>query len=225
MTTSQESNNKKTRCMPALMIVVAMLPLMAIAIGDSSDPTFVYVNPKSCYHWHTATNSTMVLPVYFPRGASYATLSVNGTVQISGITTDSVTVNLPTPRCGASEEVYDLALAFDEGTVYTTRLGLLNGFSGCGDTGATRCITPYGDKAWGRVNGLAVIPVPCATTSLTVALNGGEPSSVNTGLDGSAGWCAITLSGATKADISAITLNEVLRSMLYGTSGFIMAIR
>lgn len=224
MTTCQETHIKRVRCLTAALTAAAMLPLMAVAAGDTSDPTFVYVNPNSCYHWHTATNSTMVLPVLFPPRASSATLSVNGTVQVFGITMDSVTVNLPSPRYGSREDVYELSLAFDNGKTYTTRLGLVRGYSESG-IGSTRCLVPSGDKAWGRVDSLAVIPVPYGTTSFTEALKGGVATPVETGLDGAAGWCAIKLSGFATADITATTPEEVLRARLYGLSGFIMTIR
>lgn len=213
------------RGLAALMVVMAMLPIMAVVAGDTSDATFVYVNPKSCYHWHTATNSTMELPVCFPPKANSASLSVNGSVCYSGITTNRILVSLPAPRRGLSEDVYDLALEFDDGTVYTARLGLINGYWGCGDTGSTRCITPVGDKVWGKVDGFAVIPIPYGTILFTSALDGGAALPVDTGLDGAAGWYAIKIAGMETADITATTPYEVFAASLHGTLGLIITIR
>jgi hypothetical protein len=43
-----------------------------------SDSTFVFIKPETSFFWHTATNSTMTLPVDFPEGATSATLVVTG---------------------------------------------------------------------------------------------------------------------------------------------------
>lgn len=218
----QKSAVSSSKRLAALFLVLALALLalpqqVSAATGDTSDPTFVYVNPKSCYHWHTATNSTMVLPICFPFGASSATLSVNGSIYASGITADSVTVNLPAPRFGLTEDVYELSLAFDNGKTYTTRLGLLKGFSDC-NTGLTRCIAPSGGRAWGKVDRLAVIPVPYGLSSFSVALNGGTASSVDAGLDGAAGWYAMMLSGRTTAELAATAPDESLAASLWGAA-------
>lgn len=225
MTACQGTHIKGVRGLTAVLTAAAMLPLMAVAAGNTSDPMFVYVNPKSCYHWHTATNSTMVLPVCFPSGASSATLSVNGAVQASGITTDSVTVNLPSPRCGSQEDVYELSLGFDNGKTYTTRLGLVCGYTES-DTGSTRCLAPSGDSAWGKMDSLAVIPVPYGTTSLTAALNGGIATPVDTGLGGAAGWYALRLKGGSTVDLAAETPEGDFVASLSGAStGFFLIVR
>ena len=74
--------------------------------GDTSDPVSVYVNPSSCYQWHTATNTTMTLPIPYPNCAHSASLSINGSVVASDISDAFTTVTLPAPRGGASEDVY-----------------------------------------------------------------------------------------------------------------------
>ena len=91
----------------------------------------VYLRPETSSFWHTATNSTMTLPVDFPFGASSATLTIAGAFgysqTIPDITASSVTVTLPEARMDgsspATEDVYDITLEFNDGTVQTAKLG------------------------------------------------------------------------------------------------------
>ena len=202
----------------------ALSALSALA-GDTSEAKFVWVNPESCYHWHTATNATMTLPVPFPDGASEATLSVNGSVVASGITTDFVTVTLPAPRADAAEDVYDISLSFDKGAPLSAKLGLVEGCRGTA-SGTTRVLAPSGTRAWGKTKGVAVIPVPYNTTSFTIALNGGEATETDTGLDGAAGWYALRLKGAATADLAAETPEGDLFASIKGDgAGFFLIVR
>lgn len=211
----------------ALRIALAAcaLPALSAFAGDTSEPAFVWVNPESCYHWHTATNVTMTLPVPFPVGASEATLSVNGSVVSSGITTDFVTVTLPAPRADAAEDVYDISLAFDKGAPVSAKLGLVEGCRGTA-SGTTRVLAPSGTPAWGKTKGVAVIPIPYNTTSFTVALNGGEATVTDTGLDGAAGWYALRLKGGIAADLEAETPEgDLAASLMGGGAGFFLIVR
>ena len=193
--------------------------------GAVSDPVSVYVNPSSCYQWQTATNATMRLPVPYPNGAHSASLSINGTVVASGITGAFTVVTLPAPRGGASEDVYDLALVFDNGETATAKLALIDGYSGTA-TGSTRVLAPAGTREWGKVKGVAVVPVPKGTTSFSVAVDGGEASAVDTGLNGAAGWYAIRLKGVSTAVLEAETPEGDLDADIYGSStGFILIIK
>lgn len=202
----------------------ALSALSALA-GDTSEAKFVWVNPESCYHWHTATNATMTLPVPFPDGASEATLSVNGSVVASGITTDFVTVTLPAPRADAAEDVYAISLSFDKGAPVSAKLGLVEGCRGTA-SGTTRVLAPSGTRAWGKTKGVAVIPIPYNTTSFTIALNGGTATETDTGLDGAAGWYALRLKGAATADLAAETLEGDLFASIKGDgAGFFLIVR
>ena len=215
------------RCRMEMMFSVFVAGALAMVAysGDSSEPSAIYVNPSSCYQWHTATNATMTLPVPYPNGAHSASLSINGTVVASGITTAFTTVTLPAPRGGASEDVYDLVLAFDNGETATAKLALIDGYSGTA-TGSTRVLAPAGTRAWGKVNGVAVGPVPKGTTSFSVAVDGGEASAVDTGLNGSAGWYAIRLRGVSTAALEAETPEGDLDADIYSSApGFILIVK
>lgn len=209
-----------------LLSVIAAGALAMVAYsGDVSAPVSVYVNPSSCYQWQTATNATMRLPVPYPNGAHSASLSINGSVVASDISDAFTTVTLPAPRGGASEDVYDLALAFDNGETATAKLALIDGYSGTA-TGSTRVLAPVGTRAWGKVNGVAVVPVPEGTTSFSVALDGGEASAVDTGLNGSAGWYAIRLRGVSTAALEVETPDGDLDADIYGSApGFILIVK
>lgn len=208
----------------AALAAGALSALSALA-GDTSEAKFVWVNPESCYHWHTATNATMTLPVPFPDGASEATLSVNGSVVASGITTDFVTVTLPAPRADAAEDVYAISLSFDKGAPVSAKLGLVEGCRGTA-SGTTRVLAPSGTRAWGKTKGVAVIPIPYNTTSFTIALNGGTATETDTGLDGAAGWYALRLKGAATADLAAETPEGDLFASIKGDgAGFFLIVR
>ena len=208
----------------AALAACALSALSAFA-GDTSEAKFVWVNPESCYHWHTATNATMTLPVPFPDGASEATLSVNGSVVASGISSDFVTVTLPAPRGGAAEDVYDLSLSFDKGAPVSAKLGLVDGCRGTA-LGTTRVLAPSGTPKWGKTKGVAVIPIPYNTTTFTIALNGGTATATDTGLDGAAGWYALRLKGAATADLAAETPEGDLFASIKGDgAGFFLIVR
>ena len=141
------------------------------------------------YFWRTATNNVMTLPVVFPDGADSATLAVTGlsyTASYPGITTNEFTLTLPPAGKPSEENVYDLTLTFNDGTVRFARLGLIQGLSPDAE-GVTRCIAPAQGKVWNTATDRAVLPIPYGTTSFTV--NGVEH---DTGLDGAQGWYALS---------------------------------
>jgi len=189
----------------------------ALADGDTSDPALVYLRPETSSFWHTATNSTMTLPVEFPIGASSATLTITGAFgysqTISDITTSSVTVVLPEATMGdkalATEDVYDFTLAFDDGTIRTGRLGLI---SGLGDgRGSTRCLAPASGRAWEKVRGHVAIPIPYGMTSFEI-----DGVSTDPGLGGAQGWYAFKLDPDVAASLSALVGEDAWSATLKG---------
>ena len=164
--------------------------LSAFPEGLTSDPTFVSLRPEESSFWTTATNSTMALPVDYPRGATSATLRITGlgidfTSSPVCRPCSSVSVALPPPSGRGAENVYDLSLSFDDGTVRTAKLGLIEGLTSDSE-GWTRCTTPKDGPKWNRFYTRAVLPIPYGTTSLTV-----DGDSVETGLGGAQGWFAL----------------------------------
>ena len=209
-------------CLSALFASVT-----ALADGDTSDPALVYLRPETSSFWHTATNSTMTLPVEFPVGASSATLTVTGAFNysqtINDITSSSVTVVLPEAvmpeNDPATEDVYDFTLTFNDGTVRTAKLGLI---AGLGDgEGQTRCLAPASGSAWEKVKGQVAIPIPYGMTSFEI--NG---TSTDTGLDGAQGWYALKLKSNVSASLSGLVGEDSWTALLKGAAtGFFLILR
>ena len=210
--------------MRKLMSVFAVLPLAAwcqIAAGPRSNVAFVEVAAGKSSFWHTATNATLSLPVEFPSLASSASLAVQG-VKYSrlyeGITRASLAggdfvLSLPQASTIAEENVYALTLSFDDGTVRTTRLGLLCGAYGTTRAG-TRCLFDTGSSAWRWADRPAVLPIPYGVE--TVSADGTD---VPTGLDGRQGWFALRLPGDGAAHTVSITDGETdYEAVLFGNA-------
>lgn len=167
-------------------LVCAATVSAAATATEVSEPTLIYVNPKTTSFWHTATNSTITLPVDFPEGATRASLVVEGVRyrrSYDDIAAAEFALALPAPTSPETENVYDLTLTFDDDarTVRRAKLGFVESFSP-GNEGVTRLRAPCAGEIWRR----AVLPIPCGTTSFTV--NGVE---TDTGLGGDQGWYAL----------------------------------
>ena len=170
--------------------------LLAVATpGEeiTSEPTFVFLRPETSSFWNTATNSTMTLPIDYPRGATKATLTVSGVGYAAktypDITESSFELELPVPDSPQNENVYDLTLTFDDGTVRTAKLGLIQGLSPDSE-GSTRCLAPAEGDVWNTIKKRAVLPIPYGTETFTMSVNGGTVTDVDTGLNGAQGWYA-----------------------------------
>ena len=207
--------------------LIAACAALSASASDRSAPALVYLRPETSSFWHTATNSTMTLPVDFPAGASSATLTIAGAFgysqTISDITTSSVTVTLPEATMidkePATEDVYDFTLEFNDGTVQTAKLGLI---SGLGDGhGSTRCLSPASGAAWEKANGQVAIPIPYGMTSFEI---NGTPT--DTGLGGDQGWYALKLKSNVSAALSALVGEDSWSATLKGAAvGFFLIFR
>ena len=132
------------------------------------------------------------------------------------------TFDLPPAESEDTENVYDLALQFDDdaNTVRTAKLGLIKGLSPDAE-GTTRCLAPASGNLWGKASKKAVLPIPYGTTSLSV--NGVETP---TGLDGAQGWYALRIKPGELYSLSLIA-NEVTyaASILGGGAGMMIIMR
>ena len=114
----------------ASLVGASLLAVASPGTEIESEETFVFLRPETSSFWNTATNSTMSLPIDYPNGATKATLEVKGVgydKTYSDITADSYEIELPVPDSPQTENVYDLKLTFDDGTVRTAKLGLIQG--------------------------------------------------------------------------------------------------
>ena len=192
----------------------------------TSEATFVFVHPETSSFWHTAPGSSVTVPLEWPAGAASATLVVKGLdyeKAYDGLTGDSFTFALPEATSAATENVYDLTLAFDDAakTTRTAKLGLVQGLSSDPE-GATRCRTPKTAKSWGKEkSGRAVLPIPYGTTSFTI--DGVETA---TGLDGDQGWFALGGIGSNGRLALALAADGVeSTATLFGCCGLLMIVR
>ena len=152
----------------------------------SSALTFIYVDTAESPFWRTATNNVVELSIDYPAGVSSASLSVTGaygySMTTNNLTSRLCTLTLPVATSPETEDVYDLALTFGDGTVRTAKFGVIAGISDQPE-GTTRCEPSASSVRWGRVHERAVMPIPYGTVSLSV-----DGVAVDTGLDGAAGW-------------------------------------
>ncbi len=205
-------------------IVGAAMASAAMASAElASDSAFIFVCPETSSFWHTAPGRSLTVPVEWPAGATAATLAVKGLgyEESYAVAGDSFSFSLPDAAGPETENVYDLTLSFDDGTVRSAKLGLISGLSPDPE-GATRCIAPQEARSWGRVNGgRAVLPIPYGVTSFTV---GGVETA--TGLGGAQGWFALGGIGSGGGQSLALAADGVESSAtLYGPTGLFMLIR
>ena len=179
------------------------------ARGDSqatSDRTFVFLRPEESSFWRTATNSVMSLPLYKPAAATVATLTVTGLgySMTTNVSTDFVTISLPEPVAPEAENVYDLTLSFDDGTVRTAKLGLVEGLRPPALGGSTRCRLATSGRQWQKAVKRAVVPIPYGTKSISVTKSTGGTAEET--LDGAQGWHAI--GGIVSGTTYGLALND-----------------
>jgi hypothetical protein len=181
-----------SRLIKQAMIGIMMIPSVAFGSGVSaiSEPTPIILDTDSFYLWHTATGGLMRIKWEFPLNATLAHLSVTGrTVKLSipDITDGFADINLPLPASARDEDVINLKLSFNDGSVKTSSLGLVRGFAGgSGVSTSTKCLASADSSLWKYAEKRFVVPVPQGTKSLMIA-----GDAVDTGLDGAAGWLAL----------------------------------
>ena len=178
----------KTKCMLAVMFALAIQSGWS-TVSDNS--ILVFAAPQRTRLWNTVPGGGVTLPVAFPPGATLAQLSVRGpgySQDYPDITTNAVKISLPTATDAASEAVYDLTLAFDDGSEQHARLAVIDGYD-LGSTGSTVCRLPKPSVRWGRSKSRsAVIPIPAGPRNLTV--DGIPAGEINA--DDSATWFQVT---------------------------------
>ena len=209
--------------MTAFAVGVALA--CAAFASDTGDALLLFKESGS--FWHTATNSTITVPLDFKDGATSATLTVRGSQYLrtyEGITTSEFTFSLPPADDVAHEDVYELSLVFDNGTEQKSRLGLPYGLMS-GATGETRCMTESSSR-WPNTYGNGLIPVPAAIVTLSV--DGSAVTDATPGFTGAQGWFALgkVEKGAT-VDVALSATAETFERTLIGAvlGGLMMVFR
>ena len=223
---SQEGENMIMTRKVASLVGASLLAVASPGTEIESEETFVFLRPETSSFWNTATNSTMSLPIDYPNGATKAKLEVTGvgySKVYENITSDSFDIELPVPDSPQTENVYDLTLMFNDGTVRTAKLGLIQGLSPDSE-GSTRCLAPSEGAVWNAVKKRAVLPIPYGTTSFTMSVNGGEVTNVDTGLNGAQGWYAFkpTTGDAVSFSLVANGLNYAATLLGQGDGFFVI---
>ena len=211
-------------------IVAAAVPFATFGATEiETDPCCVFLRPEVSSFWRTATNNVVTLPVRFPEGATSATLTVTGasySCTYENVPAGDFNLALPEPLTLEQENVFDLALSFDNGTVRTAKLGLVTGRISA-DEGSTRCIASKTSARWGRMRTRAVMPIPYGVTAFSVSVNGTEVSS-DTGLDGARGWYVldnVSLGDAVSLSLEADGVLSEADLSGRGDPNFMMLIR
>ena len=203
--TDQKGENMIMTRKVASLVGASLLAVASPGEEIESEPTFVFLKPETSSFWNTATNSTMSLPIDYPSGATKATLTVSGagyrTRSYPNLTDSSFELELPVPDSPQNENVYDLTLTFDDGTVRTAKLGLIQGLSPDSE-GSTRCLAPAEGEVWNTIRKRAVMPIPYGTESFTMSVNGGTFTEVDTGLNGAQGWYALRPANGDSVSLS-----------------------
>ena len=212
----------------ASLVGASLLAVASPGTEIESEETFVFLRPETSSFWNTATNSTMSLPIDYPNGATKAKLEVTGvgySKVYENITSDSFDIELPVPDSPQTENVYDLTLMFNDGTVRTAKLGLIQGLSPDSE-GSTRCLAPSEGAVWNAVKKRAVLPIPYGTTSFTMSVNGGEVTNVDTGLNGAQGWYAIKSATGDNVSFSLVANGMNYAATLLGQGdGFFVIVK
>ena len=209
-----------------IMVIAVGFALAGAAFAsDTGDALLLFKESGS--FWHTATNSTLTVPIDFKDGAASATLTVRGSTYqhvYEGITTNAFTFSLPSADDIAHEDVYELSLVFDNGMEQKARLGLPCGLM-AGTEGSTRCM-PESSARWPNTYGNGLIPVPADTTALSV--DGSPVTDETPGFTGAQGWLALgEVEKGTTVDVALSEGGQATQRTLIGAiiDGFMMIFR
>ena len=225
---SQQGGNMMIARKMAGVVGAAVVSVAVSAAELTSEPTLVFTRPETSSFWNTATNNVMTVPVDFPSGATTATLTVSGvgySATYANIAkgTDSYTFTLPAAVSPQTENVYDLLLAFNDGTERKAKLGLIDGLSPNAE-GTTRCLAPSNGRVWESVKGgRAVLPVPYGAEQISVTVNG-ETRTEPTGLNGAQGWFALGIKGGDEVSLSMIAGGLSYSASLHGALGVMLIV-
>ena len=188
------------------------------AVADESAVCAVVVKPEETAFWRTASNSTFEVFWEFPSSAGKATLSVVGMgseYTFADLTEKRIMLELPPPV--AAEDVYELALAFDDDSVQRCSLAVVRGARE--DAAATIDYASDSDLAWRRTKPRAVFPVPFGAERITV-------DGKDYALDGSAGWFGYVYpAGVAVSEVSLHAGGSVFGNSLIPACGLVLTVR
>lgn len=202
-----------------LLCAVALAGMAAFPASDTSSAASVFINTKSTSLWRTGVSATFDLPVEYPPLASSVDISVKGVryaSSIPGVTSAVQTVTLPAPESDSTENVYEITLAFNDGTTNRCAFALVRSQS----AGASCPVRLVSASRWSRISSRKVMPMP-EDCSLSI-----DAESVSTGLDGARGWFACPKMDAGEHEFALSGPDgDVFRTMLYAGPGCVISVR
>ena len=193
---------------------------VSLAVAMMAEATEVFMLPTSNIMWRTAPSPEFEVPVLMPYGASSATLVVTGhnyRREYTGIGDGQFCISLPAAESAIDENVYDLALTFNDPAA-TTRHAKLAVVQGASMEGTAEAAVGSEDAPnWRRVRSRAVLPIPYGARMLSV--NG---QSVPLDPADTPGWRMFTAVAGTSYDVQlADNASLMWEAMLIGfPSGF-----
>ena len=208
-----------------LVLIACIASALGLNAGTEagSASTFIYVDTAESSFWRTATNNIVELSIDYPATATSASLSVAGSYgysfETNNVAEGRFRLELPSATSPETEDVYDLVISFDDGTVRNARFGVIAGVSDRPE-GSARCECDGASPRWGKVRQRAVLPVPFGATALSV---GGE--TVATGLDGAQGWYAYGPLAVGSSETVCLTMPGGAFEILLRSVGSGMSIR
>ena len=206
-----------------IMLIAAFSGDVTFAVESAEVP--VYTDPDSTVLWRTFCSPTETIRWDFPEGASKATLTVEGVGYervYAGLEATEQQLDLPKPTSAATENVYTLTLAFDDesNTVWTARIGLVQGVDGGSASAACSFrFVPEDSTRWVQAQRTNVLEIPAGDGALTY-----DGQTLDVGLGGAAGWFLLgPLEAGSRTDLKALTLGERYAEVAcYGDPGLIL---
>ena len=195
-------------------------PAQTEVVSGVSAAIPVFVRPAETAFWRTATNATFEVSWTFPSGAAKADLSVVGMCTsrlYPNLAASSQVVMLPAASAASGEDVYELTLSFDDGTVKRATIGVVRGAA----EGSTAIVDYANDakRSWCCVGPRAVLPVPFGASSISV-------DGTATALDGASGWFGYVYpSSSATSSVSLTAGDEVCQRVLRPWMGVMLVVR
>ena len=140
------------------------------AVYDESAVFEVFGRIDDTYSWRTAPPGDFTVSWTFPDGASSATLLVEGvgySQTYANLSATSQLLSLPTAAEG-NENVYNLTLTFNDGTVKTASLGRIRGAVQGSAATIRYSPVPADASVAQRVSKVSVFTIPPETSTLQV---------------------------------------------------------
>jgi len=201
------------------LCALALAASQACAASDTSAAAEVFVDTTSSCMWNTGKSQSFSLPIEYPVLASAVDVYVKGvrySASETGVTAASLPVSLPEPSADAAENVYEITLAFNDGTTNKCAFALVRSQS----LGASCPVRLTSESSWSKIEAKRVVQVPA----------GYEPQIDGQGVaacsNGGWGWFACPRLAAGEHEFTLFGPDgEISLVMDFLVPGFLMSIK